>query len=213
MTSTRAVAFDPALLRAAYASAGAAFVGLGGQVSDDSWAKPGLGQWNVRDLVGHTTRSFVTVTDYLASGAGKPVEHHHAFDYAAVFRTAHADPAAITERGRAAGRDLGDRPVDVVTARCDAAMAAVGAHPDDAPVDTPAGVMRLIDYLPSRVFELVVHTDDLARALDREHDSDVASRTITTTFLAGIVAESDDSSMVVRALTGRGNLPEGFTAL
>jgi hypothetical protein len=92
-------------------------------------------------------------------------------------------------------------------------MAAVATHPDDAAVATPAGTMRLIDYLPSRVFELVVHTDDVARALGVQHEADLASRTVATTFLAGIVAEADDSDLVLRALTGRGTLPTGFTAL
>jgi hypothetical protein len=92
-------------------------------------------------------------------------------------------------------------------------VSAVETHPDDAPVTTPAGTMRLIDYLPSRVFELVVHTDDLARALGIEHQADVAARTVATTFLAGIVAEAEDGDLVLRALTGRDTLPAGFTAL
>ena len=39
------------------------------QVPDDAWDGPGLGEWTVRDLVGHTSRSLVTVIDYL----GRPV--------------------------------------------------------------------------------------------------------------------------------------------
>jgi hypothetical protein len=73
--------------------------------------------------------------------------------------------------------------------------------------------MRLIDYLPSRVFEPIVHADDLARALGIEHQADVAARTVATTFLAGIVAEADDSDLVLHALTGRDGLPAGFTGL
>jgi uncharacterized protein (TIGR03083 family) len=214
--ATRPVTFDPAALRASYAVAGTAFVELAGRVPDDAWDTSGLGEWTVRDLVGHTTRSFVTVSEYLAGGEGRPIELGHPFDYARVFRLAHADPAAITERGRVAGRELGEHPIEVVAERRDTAVAAVEAHPDDAPVATPAGTMRLVDYLPSRVFELVVHTDDLARALGIEHQADMAdmaSRTVATTFLAGIVAENDDTDLVLRALTGRGTLPAGFTAL
>jgi hypothetical protein len=73
--------------------------------------------------------------------------------------------------------------------------------------------MRLIDYLPSRVFEPMAHADDLARALGIEHQADVAARTVATTFLAGIVAEADDSDLVLHALTGRDGLPAGFTGL
>ncbi len=211
--ATRPVTFDSASLRASYAAAGPAFVERAGRVPADAWNTTGLGEWTVRDLVGHTTRSFVTVTEYLAGGEGRPIELEHAFDYARVFRLAHANAAAITERGRAAGRELGEHPPVVVAERRDTAVAAVEAHPDDAPVATPAGTMRLIDYLPSRVFELVVHTDDLARALGIERRADVAASTFATTFVAGIVAEAEDGELVLRALTGRGTLPAGFTAL
>ena len=95
--ATRPVTFDSASLRASYAAAGTAFVELAGRVPDDAWNTTGLGEWTVRDLVGHTTRSFVTVTEYLAGGEGRPIELEHAFDYARVFRLAHANAAAITD--------------------------------------------------------------------------------------------------------------------
>ena len=211
--SSRPVAFDSAALRTEYAAAGAALVALAATVPVDGWDRPGLGEWTVRDLVGHTSRSFVTVTEYLRTGAGKQPEHDHAFDYAAVFRMAAADPAAITERGRQAGRDLGDDPVAGVQSRYDDALAAVAAHPDAAPVDTPAGVMRLADYLPSRVFELVVHTDDLARALGTTADVPRGARVVATTFAAGLGAEGRDDDLLLRALTGRGGLEPGFTVI
>ncbi len=211
--SGRAFSFHGPALRAEYAAAGAALVELAGTVPPDTWDSPGLGDWSVRDLVGHAGRSFVTVSAYLASGAGKIAELSHALDYGRVFLTAHADPEAITERGRQAGRDLGPDPVAGLRAQYDAAVAAVAAHPDDAPVDSPAGVMRLADYLPSRVFELVVHTDDLARALGSAAPGSTTARTIATTFAAGLAAEGRDDPLLLRGLTGRGGLPEDFTAL
>jgi len=213
VASSRPVAFDAAALRTEYAAAGAALIALAATVPADDWDRPGLGEWTVRDLVGHTSRSFVTVSEYLRTGAGKQPEHDHAFDYAAVFRMAHADPAAITERGRQAGRELGDDPVAGLRRRYDDAVAAVAAHPDAAPVDTPAGVMRLSDYLPSRVFELVVHTDDLARTLGTTADLPMGARVVATTFAAGLGAEGRDGDLLLRALTGRGGLEPGFTIL
>ncbi len=102
MARARPVHFDPTEVRNAYIAAGDGFVSLVGEVPAGAWDRPALGDWTVRDLVGHTTRSFVTVTAYLATGAGRTVELDHAFDYAAVLRMAHADPAAITDRGRQA---------------------------------------------------------------------------------------------------------------
>jgi uncharacterized protein (TIGR03083 family) len=209
----RPFGYSAAALREEYAAAGADLVALAATVPADAWDAPGLGEWTVRDLVGHAGRSFVTVSSYLASGAGKTPELDHALDYARVFRLAHADPDAITERGRQAGRDLGEDPVAGLRAQHEEAVAAVAAHPDDAPVDSPAGVMRLADYLPSRVFELVVHTDDLARALGTTAPGSAGARTIATTFAAGLTAEARDDLVLLRALTGRDPLPEGFTAL
>ncbi len=36
------------------------------RIPDDAWDGPGLGDWTVRDLVGHTSRSLVTVIEYFA---------------------------------------------------------------------------------------------------------------------------------------------------
>jgi uncharacterized protein (TIGR03083 family) len=211
--SSHAIAFSASVLREEYAASGDALVALAATVPADAWDSPGLGEWTVRDLVGHAGRSFVTVSSYLESGAGKSPELAHALDYGRVFRMAHADPAAITERGRQAGRDLGDDPVAGLRERHEAAVTAVAAHPDDAPVDSPAGVMRLADYLPSRVFELVVHTDDLARALGTSAPGSPASRTIAATFASALAAEGRDDAVLLRGLTGRGGLPEDYTAL
>ena len=73
--------------------------------------------------------------------------------------------------------------------------------------------MRLADYLPSRVFELVVHTDDLARSLGTAAPGSPSARTIAATFAAGLAAEGRDDTTLLRGLTGRGGLPEDFTAL
>ncbi|MBM0259661.1 hypothetical protein JNW89_26115, partial [Micromonospora sp. 4G55] len=35
----------------------------------DRWSRPGLGDWDVRALVGHTSRSLSTVEEYLARPA------------------------------------------------------------------------------------------------------------------------------------------------
>jgi hypothetical protein len=34
-------------------------------VPDSGWDAPGLGDWNVRELVGHANRGHTTVADYL----------------------------------------------------------------------------------------------------------------------------------------------------
>jgi len=55
------------------------------QVPDDAWDGPGLGEWTVRDLVGHTSRSLVTVIDYLA----RPVDEEVVLSASAYFTVPH----------------------------------------------------------------------------------------------------------------------------
>src|SRR5688572_29649561 len=78
----------------------------------DRWTRPGLGEWDVRDLVGHTSRSLLTVEMYLARPAAT-VEVASAADYFRATRAAAADPA-VAARGRDAGVALGTDPVAAV---------------------------------------------------------------------------------------------------
>ena len=55
--------------RATYELAATAFLDLAAAVPADRFDEPGLGVWSVRSLVGHTARSFVTVTTYLQTRA------------------------------------------------------------------------------------------------------------------------------------------------
>ena len=191
------------------------------------WDQPGLGEWTVRDLVGHTSRSLVTVETYLDAravgssagsrpgpGAGAPgeVTVTSAVGYYAAVRQAVSSPA-VTERGRQAGAALGPDPAGFLAVLDARVQARVSAADDGAFVATAAGGMRLADYLPTRTFELVVHTADLAAALDvvtvPPHEA-LASAMHLAVQLAG---ENGDGVDVLLALTGRRPLPPGFTVL
>src|SRR6476620_8650692 len=95
--------------RLAYAEAGSWFVEAVALVGD-RWDEPGLGEWDVRALVGHTSRSFVTVESYLAQPADV-VEVGSTADYYRATREMAAAGAGVAERGREAGRALGEDPL------------------------------------------------------------------------------------------------------
>jgi hypothetical protein len=93
-----------------YVAAARAVADLVRRIPHDAWDGPGLGEWSMRDLVGHTSRSLVTVIEYLA----RPAEREELTDPADYYVAAAelmADGEAVTERGRQAGRDLGDELV------------------------------------------------------------------------------------------------------
>jgi hypothetical protein len=87
----------------AFSDAAHLFVRTAGLVGD-RWSRPGLGEWDVRALVGHTSRSLLTVETYMARPAAA-VDIASAADYFRATRAVAADPA-VAARGREAGTAL-----------------------------------------------------------------------------------------------------------
>jgi uncharacterized protein (TIGR03083 family) len=197
--------------REAFATAGSTFVETVSRVADDAWDVPALGEWNVRDLVGHTTRAFTTVEAYLDAHASAAEIVGPVGYFVAVLE--HADHAAVATRGREAGQALGADPLAAVE-RIRAHVEDRLAHTDDETlVATPAGGMLLLDYLPTRTFELTVHTLDLARAIDGEVTIDPLALASSLALVAGLAGRRPDGASVLLALTGRGALPDAYSVL
>jgi uncharacterized protein (TIGR03083 family) len=194
-------------------AAAARAVGAGiAEIPQDAWEHPGLGEWSVRDLVGHTSRSLVTVIDYLARPV--PVE---VVPSAAAYYTAIAagsfDPAAVTERGRQAGRDLGEDPPTRFLALVDQAI-SVAEHTDpDRVVHTIVGGMRVAAYLPTRTFELCVHGLDIAAATGVPVDLPGSALEEAAAVAAVTAAQRGLAPELLLALTGRRDLPPGFSVV
>ena len=55
--------------RHTFAEAAAALGQLVRAIPPDAWDGPGLGEWDLRSLVGHTSRSLITVETYLGQPA------------------------------------------------------------------------------------------------------------------------------------------------
>lgn len=148
--------------RRAFADAAEWFVRTAALVGG-RWDEPGLGEWDVRALVGHTSRSFLTVETYL----GRPAEAVEVGSAAGYFRATRVVAAGpdVAARGRDAGAALGSDPAAAVAEIAARVLRLLDDQDGTALVTTIAGGMRLADYLPTRTFELAVHTADLATAL------------------------------------------------
>jgi uncharacterized protein (TIGR03083 family) len=196
-------------VRETFAEAAQAFANLVRRIPADSWDGPGLGEWDLRSLVGHTSRSMVTVETYL----GRPAEVEDVPSSAAYYMAmAETDHAAVAVRGVEAGRALGGDPaqfVDALVSRVFARLDVAG----DPLILTAAGGMRLESYLSTRTFELVVHSLDIAAAVPRIEPpefsdqllGEVARVAATAAVLLGRGVE------LLRAITGRATLSPGFS--
>ncbi len=196
--------------RQAYADAARWFVETVALV-DERWDHPGLGEWDVRALVGHTSRAFLTVETYLARPAAA-AEVASAADYFRATRAAAADPA-VAARGREAGTALGPDPVAAVQEIASRVLRLVDTKDGSELLTTIAGGMRLRDYLPTRTFELAVHTSDLATALGVPPDVPATAAVQAFQVVADLVVTDGGAGQLLLAVTGRRGLPPGFSVL
>jgi uncharacterized protein (TIGR03083 family) len=184
------------------------------QIPDHLWDGPGLGEWNLRDLVGHTSRSLVTVIEYLARPVAKaalPSASAYIAATAAALSDGTFDAAGVTERGRQAGRDLGDDPADRFHELVEQAVAvAEGADPELV-VHTIVGGMRVASYLPTRTFELCVHGLDISAATGIAVDLPAVAVEEASSLAAVTAAQRGLGTELLLAMTGRRDLPTGFS--
>jgi uncharacterized protein (TIGR03083 family) len=193
--------------RRAYADAAGWYAGMAASVGD-RWKAPGLGEWTVRDLVGHTSRSLLTVEEYLARPAAA-VEIASAAAYYRAIRHATVGPA-VAQRGRDAGAALGADPAAAVAELVARVLPLVGASDGDELVTTIAGGMRLADYLPTRTFELAVHTADLAAALGAPPDVPPTAAAQALRIVADLAIGDGAAGRLLLLATGRAG---GFSVL
>jgi hypothetical protein len=177
----------------------------------DRWSQPGLGRWDVRALVGHTSRSFLTVETYLGRPAAA-VEIDSAADYFRATRAA-ANGPEVAARGRDAGEALGADPAAEVAEIATRVLALVAARAGTEILTTIAGAMRLSDYLPTRTFELAVHTADLATALSEPLDVPPAAAAQALRIVDELALDNNLAGPLLLAATGRPALPSGFSVL
>jgi uncharacterized protein (TIGR03083 family) len=178
---------------------------------DDRWSEPGLGEWDVRSLVGHTSRALLTVEAYLARPAAS-VTVSSPVEYFSATRSLAAGPD-VAARGREAGEALGPDPAAVVDEIVARVVPLVSSCSGEELVTTIAGGMRLADYLPTRTFELVAHTTDLASALGLPLDVPPGPALQALELVSALAVAGDLAGPLLRAALGRAGLREGFSVL
>ena len=202
--------FGGGISRENFTAAARAFLGLVHQIRPDQWTGSGLGEWDLRALVGHSSRSLTTLETYLEQPALTEDLTSAAAYLAAVARI---DPASVADRGRAAGAALGDAPIVTLQPLVDRVPPLL-ERDDDPLIATALGGMRLSNYLPTRTFELVVHGLDIARAAELappDYGAELLTEVLELTAAAAVLNGAGID--VLLALTGRVGLRPGFTVI
>ncbi|SDU19599.1 TIGR03083 family protein [Jiangella alkaliphila] len=172
---------DPATAWAAYRSGHEALRGWLAALPAEHWTGPSvLPGWTVADLAAHIALVADSVTATAAAPRGEPARSlsEYLSTYAAVAADLSDRTLAISTR---AGHDK-DGILAAIDARYQAAADIVDERGlDDMVLTTRRVPARQADYLLTRVIEIAVHADDLARSVP---DADPPALPRDTTRLA-----------------------------
>jgi Mycothiol maleylpyruvate isomerase N-terminal domain len=198
--------------RRAFRSAAVSFADLIARIPAGRWDDPGLGDWTLRELAGHATNSGLRRVPAVLATPSEEITRASSEDYWLLARAVTPDvPATARDVSGDDALALEDDPAGVVGDLVGLATQALGRVEDNDLVETPAGGMRVRDWIPTRTFELIVHGLDIAAAagvelfLSPEVYAEAAAQAARTAAMAG------DGPAVLRALTGRTVLPSGFS--
>ena len=199
-------------IRETYLEAGEYFASIVDSIDIDGFEAPALGEWCVRDLIGHTYRAFTTVLSYSAAPA-QHADFERPVDYFLNLLSSDIDHGQIAERGRAAGLEIIDDPKMMVRGFAMYVKNKLEELGDDHIMGTLAGGMRLIDYLPTRTFELIIHTMDLTNALGVKSNPPQRGLESTLQIVSQLALHRGHAPDLLLAATGRHGLANGFTVL
>lgn len=176
-----------------------------------AWDRPSvLEEQRVSGLAGHLARGGVWVlADYLDAGAPEgPLDFTSAGDYFTTLlgKSTPADHRAIRERGAEVAAPGREELLRTLGQRLEALGPSLRTRQASSLVAVTGGkVMRLGDYLATRIVEQVVHLDDLARSVDR-HPWPMPEEAVDIAIAVGtdVARRRGGSLAVVRALYRRG---------
>ena len=196
-----------------FETAAHSFLDLVAEVKVSQWGEPALGVWDVRSLVGHTSRAILTVEQYLGADPAPEVTAADAEEYYVRVFNDYTDNDAIAARGVEAGKALNENSGAELEAALQRALVLIGENgPDRIVAIGPIGI-PLGEYLRTRVFELVVHGMDIARATNQEHGipADVVAN--VADLAARVAVRKGDGEAILFALTGRRPLRARYSIL
>jgi uncharacterized protein (TIGR03083 family) len=171
---------------------------VAGELTDEEWGRPsGLPGWDVRLLVVHIVRQVAAVRVLLAEPAPAAGTEITGLDRWAVSTAGIAD--RLDEDARESAAEMPD-PVAVLAREAellaDQEQEALRA---DRILPHVFSAMRSLDFTVTRLVELVVHSDDLARATGRDVPLDKDAVAAVVRLLAdALAAKAPGNAVEVR---------------
>jgi len=188
------------------------FVELSSLVKEDQLQCRALGNWDVSALIGHSLRAVSAAKSYAFFGdapisIATPEEYYLKAICDLPENEYIARTLAIKERGISAGLSLGNELAAEIKSATDEAVSFLQQANDKDLIKSPFGVMYLETYVPTRTFELALHSLDLARFLEVAPPK-VLSEAISTSWdLAGRIAKGHSKSAeLLLFFAGRDNI-------
>jgi uncharacterized protein (TIGR03083 family) len=198
--------FDAAETAAAFREASHWWRSLVGGIEDHQWDQPGLGQWDVKELVAHGNRAFKTVFEYVDGPVKDPTPIASAAAYFRIVLAEQTPHVHIAARAKREAAELAD-PVTTTDDLAVRAMRVLDRMAPETELHLFVGEMALSQYLATRVVELVVHGTDLSEAIGIPSSPPIAAAKVALAVLVDL-STADDVGTIVRLLTGRsGSLP------
>jgi uncharacterized protein (TIGR03083 family) len=196
-----------------FETAAHSFLDLVAEVRPAQWNEPALGVWDVRSLVGHTARAILLVEQYLLADPAPEVTATDAEAYYVQVFTEYTDNDAIAARGVEAGKALNENSGAEFEAALGRALTLVTANGPDRIVAVGSIGIPLDEYLRTRVFELVVHGMDIAKATNQPHriPSEIVAN--VADLAARVAVRKGSGEDILFALTGRRPLPPRYSIL
>jgi uncharacterized protein (TIGR03083 family) len=189
------------------------FLDLVAEVRPAQWNEPALGVWDVRSLVGHTARAILTVEQHLSADPAPEVTAPDAETYYTEVFNVYTDNDAIAARGVEAGNALTENSGAEFEATLGRALQLIrSSGPDRIVAIGPIGI-PLGEYLRTRVFELVVHSMDIAKATGLGHGMPADVVANVAELAARVAVRKGNGEDILFALTGRRPLPPRYSIL
>lgn len=187
--------------RDAFAASVDGFLGTASRIGDGWWGRPATDSWTVLELFAHVVRGMAVISDYLDADLTPPDTVLP--DAAAYFRAAldlDGVHTGIADRAAAAVAGAGDDPSAWARDVSQAAIRRVAETDGDRVLVHFAGATRFLDYLETRITELVLHSVDLQTTCGLEIDVPPDAVAIVNGILLDLVDRADPLAL---ALSGR----------